>query len=59
MQKINMILLAASMMATLCLGLKEFKDYDTHESITSEEIWDENLALHAGVGNLTAEIYTE
>ena len=54
-----MILLAASMMATLCLGLKEFKDYDTHESITSEEIWDENLALHAGVVNLTAEIYTE
>ena len=58
MQKINLIV-ATSLMATLCLALKDLKAYDTYESITSEEIWDENLAFHAGVVNLTAEIYME
>jgi len=46
-------------MATLSLALKDLTEYDSYDSITSEEIWDENLALHAGVLNLTADIYME
>ena len=40
-------------------ALKDLSTYDNHDSISPEEIWEENLAEEAGVIRLTADLYME